>query len=778
VLDRSGRGGPRSPPGIVLKLNDGTERRYFGNARTFDWSQVSSHHCGQLHCALAALEYWLCLQLENGGDVRPLIERLLRETNSLGVLGVLANVGKYRPEQFTRALRPLLASWEVYRCDDNRVSVFRHFDAHWATADQSFSEMARDWSAALFRKVALRNIVADLVQSNSDLAQFIREASRLWQMPAKEKDALELRILAAELDAENYRSAAGEGDDAAVAFRRPEALQDEIDAYLRKAGPTLLTLAVPEFCVKVLDRPKMLTPRECGQLVEVLDATAMDTASDEATRRYARVAVASTLIVKGGEWLDRDSSRREDLERVVLDAVAGIGDTAKALLEASLSAQGHPVVFAAQAVLHRWMIGDDTREVWESALLRLMTSHELNAAARVMDIAYASRTKLSARWWRMLQVMVLWSALSAAAPGYDDPPLVAQLWSKWLRSLRRVRLDVPDVNVEAIDLLDLVRRVERLQRRRWERKNRHEGRFKPPTPVRHSYGFHSEVLRCAFSWLLCGPSDVASKINMVDPSDARVLLKALWAFEVWLNYAGIDYDDNLRPSRKLGNAVLDTLAQTVAHGPAGTSAELWRPVLTLGPKAHYAIGYFFTSWFSALKNVADVAAFVSTWRAMLSYMMDDPAWTGGHPGYQREQLLRHLLGFGSDHLLVGQLDGRPLVLHLHDEYARWAKEHLVRDEDNVAGFCGFLASEAGNPLRVKGIRWLATALLGERSCRWHRERVGNALLEFLDVFLEHEGSEAARDTQVRESLVGLAALLVARQTPHALVLQERVQRLR
>jgi hypothetical protein len=53
---------------------------------------------GQLHCALAALERWLCDLIDAGIDIAAQIDALLRATNSAAVLGVLVNVGKYRDE--------------------------------------------------------------------------------------------------------------------------------------------------------------------------------------------------------------------------------------------------------------------------------------------------------------------------------------------------------------------------------------------------------------------------------------------------------------------------------------------------------------------------------------------------------------------------------------------------------------------------------------------------------------------------------------------------------
>ena len=88
---------PREPRAdIVIALDDATTKTFIGNHMVFDWAQTNSLHSGQLHSALAALERWLCMMIDNGIDVVPYIDRILRTSNSVSFLGVLLNVGKYR----------------------------------------------------------------------------------------------------------------------------------------------------------------------------------------------------------------------------------------------------------------------------------------------------------------------------------------------------------------------------------------------------------------------------------------------------------------------------------------------------------------------------------------------------------------------------------------------------------------------------------------------------------------------------------------------------------
>lgn len=57
------------PRTLSLRLPDGTVREYAGNHWVFNWSHQNTHFIGQLNCALAALEWWLCGLIDAGIDV-------------------------------------------------------------------------------------------------------------------------------------------------------------------------------------------------------------------------------------------------------------------------------------------------------------------------------------------------------------------------------------------------------------------------------------------------------------------------------------------------------------------------------------------------------------------------------------------------------------------------------------------------------------------------------------------------------------------------------------
>lgn len=768
------RGAAAPPPSVTVMVGDGQRRKFVGNVWVFDWPQNNSNRSGQLHCALAALEFWLCRQIDTGEDVAPIIQRLLAQSNSAGILGVLVNVGKHKQDLFKGVLRPLLASCLLYQWDDWRVekSGPHHFDAFtWARQGETVFQMARQWVQAPYRQVTLRRIAVELVVGDADVAAFVWEAASRWELPTDVKESLECRLLAAQLDAKNYKPLG----DGRWTFAYPDALQADLRQYQSATQPRLQTLTAAYQCEKILAAAAQLSAEQAAALAEMLHAIPSDTSSEAETKRSARIAISATLMVKAAEWLDADADCRAEVEGIVLDAVTAIGETSEALRHLAIAGSNGDLTFAAHAVMHRWMQGGDAGRSWEAVLLRLLTSRDRQAAGRAMYIAYVNRARLGARWWRLLQVMVLWSGLSMLSPHYDDDDDVAPRWKRWLVWLRARRLDSVITGPEAINPLAVALAVERLQRGRWVRTGPKKREYlRRPATARHSQGLDTQILGNAFAWLVGARS--ASDGGQAELEQERRLLLALWQFEVWRDENDDDDGEHRLPS-ELGYAVLQGLAAEVGRMPAKEAIELWRPVLSLGPDWHHAIEHFLNCWLGQLTKSPNLAIFVDNWKAMLDYVLAASDWTKGRRWYYGERLTRQLLGFGFDHAFTATFEGKPLVLQADGHYRRWASERLQHDEDNVAGLCGFLRSDAGKPLRLEGLQWLRAALQGENG-RWHRERIGSALLDFLDTFLTQETEKLAANAEARRALVDLAALLVARQVPHAMPLQGRIQRLR
>jgi hypothetical protein len=757
------------PSSVSLLLSDGAEHVFSGGARAFSWSQTNTNSSGQLNSALAALERCLTLKMETGASVDADLERILLTATSAGVIGVLTNVGKFKPDLFRGVLRPLVTRDQIYRWDDQRASErqFAFVAPHWARQGEIVFNIAREWHNAPYRQKSMRELIAELARSDSEFASFVNCATATWTAPADQKSALELRILAADIDGRNYQTTA-EGD---YQFSYPPDLTRDIEAFQNANMPGRQILRIPEWCLDILNSGALLTDaafEALAGMLEIIDA-AKDIEEEFKTR--ARVAVASTLLTRGQNWLVSHAATREQSSKIIEVVLAGIPTTMEDLRGARLDQAG-VLEFVAHAVFKQWM--DTGTSEAQATVLQIITSGNKAGVTILFHLGFAYRQELGERWWRLLYLGLLWSALSMLTPRYGYQADEGARWMRWLKWLRSRRLDGIAATSARIQPVEIAKGLERLEKIRWRREFKRGGVLRgPPPDERRTAGLDWDFLEAAFGWLLWDGEEP----NLLWDDEAkfqeqRQLIRSLWTFEVWLNHrphAG--HKDDALPNQ-LGYSVLETIAKMMVKASGARARELWEPILKLGAAGHYAVGHFLSSWFLEASRL-DADKFAVRWQPMIEYALNAPEWGNGTPWYYGQRLLRQLLGFGSQALLDGNPAFQGIVTQMAPYYERWAREHLARDDDNVTGLCFFLASSSARSLRMMGLKWLKQAVT---TPDWYRPAMGDALIEFLNVTLTEDTPGLRSDIAARDAFLALVALLVSKQLPAGLALQERARR--
>jgi hypothetical protein len=535
-----------SPPEFTVSLPDGTEREFAGDTMMYIWSQTNSTHTGQLNSALAALERYLVMKIDAGLDVEPDLQRILSTGSSVGLIGVLTNIGKYKPDFFCGILRPLTAHSRIYFWDDERIKALPFaFAAQWAQQGELVFNMARDWHNAPYRSKSMREVVRDLVRADGELAAYVKDATTRWRIPEDPKRGLEVRIVAAQLDSANCRA----GQDGAVEFIWPAELARDIQAFQTAKASTLQILQLPDTCRQFLNGGSSLNTQSAQALVGMLDA--IDAAADleEEFKARAKIAAAATLLAKGSDWLNANPGARDRTWEVFRTVLASIPTTVDEVRTSRLEREGI-LEFAAHAAFASW-IGTGTVEA-QAAVLKIVTSGDDAGIATIFNLAHARREALGRRWWRLLYLGLLWSALSMLMPRYGHGEADAARWIRWLGWLRTRRLDDTDASLAQIVPVDIAKRLERLERVQWRREFAAKGVLRgPPPEERRSAGLNWTFLEAAFSWLLWEGND--PNPAWTDPSEfktQRHIILALWEFEVWLNHGPRgDRDDDPVPNQ-------------------------------------------------------------------------------------------------------------------------------------------------------------------------------------------------------------------------------------
>jgi ABC-type oligopeptide transport system ATPase subunit len=624
----TGKGSAPTP--LSLRLSDGTTRKYAGNGWVFRWSHENSLFLGQLHAALAALEKWLCDLVDAGKDVAPEIEALLQTTNSVSVLGVLVNVGKHKPEFFKGPLRPLLGLWHAYEWDSVRAKTNAYsFDAGaWARGGDLVFEMAKAWSLAPYRQTRLRDIVPTMLLSEKELAEYVAAGTKQWNAPTTGKEALEFRILVAELDYKNYTATTDPGTGKpAFEFAYPQDVESEIASFRADHARLLQALTLPEKCTKVLNNDRLLTADEAEWVASLMAAIDGDEEIDveKETLNAPRVGAAAVLVLRAPDWLAANAVARERAIGILDAAIAGITDDVDDRGRQYMTALSH-LQFAAYFAFDRWMTEPSKEN--DERVLRLLTSGDEDAVSVLVALGYHNRAALGQRWWRFLYLALLWSGLTMLAPRLGDDESDGLRWQRWRLWLRKRSLSV-GAGVEYIDPLKVAERVERFELNAWRRRSARDGmRFVEEPGRRLSGGLETHFLQRAFGWLFL--TGAARTVVASELETHRRVVAAFWVHQAWwLSGSGKDENDDYQPMHEFGYAILGELGRLIMESAVDTGRALWEPVFALGAKGHYAIGHFLSSWFALVTDQTNSSDFAKRWRAMVEFCVLNKEWAKG-----------------------------------------------------------------------------------------------------------------------------------------------------
>jgi hypothetical protein len=770
------KGRTNETPGVKLQFADGSNKIYLGWWQVFDWPQSNDDmRNGNLFCALDALERWLTQRLDSGENIAADIERILREGNSAAFVSVLVNVAKYRSSLLKGPLEVLLTCPTLFYWDSVRVRQVRNnfIGWSWLKGGQAMFDFARDWTLAPHRQQKFLDVVAELLLVDDYVARRLQAVLPTWALPEDRKEALESKLLFAALDRVNYQAVTDPATG--VETQRlvyPDDLRLEVQSWQTDSAPTLAYLLVPDRCEQRLRGGQPLTDEEATNLFNLLQECEVSAeGEDEDVKSKCRFAAAGTLVALGGNWLVQNSEAQKHALEIVRAGVAAVASTGEENRGQCIGNRRDELKFVAYAVMHLWIANGDGVQEWESAVLRLLTSGDTGATAVVVGVAHASREQLGTAWWRLLRAGLFWSGLILLAPRHGDSDEVERVWKVWLARLRRFPLRGREATPYELDLKRIGAGRGRLEfHRRMRLFNAGDETWRGEPEHDRGGSLDSSSLKVLFSWLIEG--DGTGDIDL----DTHLTLR-IWDYDVTRAMARKKkYDEYDLPSQNVGYDTLLKLGALSIAAPEGKARAVWEPVLRHGPAAHYALQHFIHGLFQRLSKGDDIVAFERVWRATAEYSL---AADWSQPGlwFYGERLICGLLGFGSEETL-SRLN-RGAAIRMKDVYERWAATHLAHDGECVTRFCNFLTTDFGSPLRLDGLRWLAAMLKeSDASGRWYREGTGDALVELAAAALTSDVQALSQDAQARQALMATTAALAAMNIPTALVLQERMKRLR
>lgn len=756
---------------IQLRWPDGTERSYAGDGRVLDWAHTREATNSQLYAALDALERWLWMKISAGADVDDVCAKLFAKTNSAAILGILCDCAKLAPNLLMGVLAPLLTSPLLIMTDEQRLKYRFGSDMFaWYRAGEQLRTIGFEWEQAAHRNTSLLQTIVELRRGDAAFDRAANSIFAAWPVASVDGD-LSQRALIAQLDPGNWTEEQNADGATVQNFRYPNDIAAEIRARQTEdpVAPNLSQIldALAQYLSVELDE---------GTASDLFDAFEDDEDLAHllpADRRVLENAVASTLIIRGRDWL---ADRPLEAEKMcsLVECALPLPEEAEMRAEGWIEVKPD-MAWACLAAIHAKAAGWGTVARWDGILARGIATGDVSVIRTITVAARGLRAELGSAYHAILEAVVFAAALNALTPWMEGEPVSPSDIIRWRGRLARRLLPATDRNAH-LDLRSLALRVERIWRSRYTRARGKEldttGRR---NLHRHSLGLSTELLRAAFDWALVE--------DLVPPADEahehRRVIRMLWDYVDWRMRGDpdepVEESDGFDRLDEFGLTIIRTIAARTPLSPASDSRMLWEPVLALGPRGEFTVEHMIDCFFLRLYKEVDAASFISNWDEMLAYVFS-PGWIDDGKWWRGRDILRHMLGIDASH----QIASNPWVMEhveaLAPHYEAFAADRIGRDDSELSAFAAFFAAPAGAALRMRAIRWIDKAL--EHSDSKLRSNAGSALTDLARIILADHASELIANREALQALNNIISRMVRDQITYALTLQDRARALR
>ena len=792
---------------------EGSIREWAGDRRVFRWHLDWPGLPDLISCILMALEQWLYERLDAEDDVTDTLDRLVAESESVALAGVLVHVGKKQPALFTGSLRPLLGASEFYEWDlsaglERSSSSF--WRAAWLREPERVKAVAEQWHEAPHRRFSLQKIAVWVMFSHAASERFLAVQRDLWVQTAGGADAsIGIRMLAASLDRTNYAETMLADGRVQSEFVPPRDLAKQIAAEADETDASMALLTFPMQCRQIIDGDAKLLESECegiwlkGQQIEEREPRD----DDEASRRAAAIAgTAAVLLNAHPEWT-RDEPERlawcvSRLQELVENPPArGRFDVPEA------AGSWDWEYFAAEAGVR--LLCFDREDAFARTLVADgVIAFHYETTRRVMALAYRLRPMLELDFEAMQRLAVYRSTVRRVLSHIRSHPEVvvasqgggrqAARTKKRLRRLERefdsvqerlegVRQDfltrqVPDIDFAAASKLgrELGERVNAVGREEEENLEPGSGAksraSRRRTKSREELWLDLKVLEAAFSWLdvACSEEGHERRCHLPLVTGFRDLLlsrlqEAPDAPQGAEEYEGLPDE--------FDGWVYGLMARYIVRADKEESLNfLWEPLLRLDPLADKWVARFYWYWFSnGVAAAPNPLTFTKRWSEMIDFALTSEQWDPSvTPRYGLSDRVSGLLGFelslnaaASDPAYadaVGRL--RP---HFERAAQRWFKL-----SDVAVKFTASLSQPAYAPFLRPGICWIHQAMQSSDQRRFWQRRMSEYLVSALHRCWDRHADDVKAGGELQTAFNELLTALTSRGDHAAMALRERV----
>ncbi|WP_318453698.1 serine protease [Photobacterium leiognathi] len=666
-----------------------------------------------LICALMALEYWLANKIDNQEDISADISYLLKNSNSLAIIGVIVQLIKRQPSLAMDCCIDLLSVPELILYDIDHVIKG---EGHQMIGHQSFNTTesewnnAKKWHLAKYRKRYFRDILITLFLTDSAFQNKITESVlpslKQWlEVNSDDNQAYQVALgLVQRFTLTNWQTHIDENGATQLVFISPEEPTEEDVALAEKQLLTQEVLIIPMKCREILEKGVCPPHDDIESALDKFSSMELDEKDEMISLSLAntKCGLAAVLYRYRGELSEIWSKHETWCYTVLLETVFEQPKEQFAIAESAYSSGWDR--FCADVlpfILAEYPEDKDVR----AAVANLCIGLHYETVEHLFKAAAQCRYELGDDFYRLLHLAMIWSTyrhrilVSSNQCINDKSQSVEQLYNEFDYYYQgfldaTISPEVPPLRMLDSSFVAPLRCFEQFGVKR--------ARSRSP-------GLDLEILRRVYSWL----PDVSS----VDQENERSFILNVWQQFVdivqWqISDDELEYHEIDGTPFEFDDWVFSNLPKVIMGIDPEEGKKHWLPILRLGPRAHYWISSFFQHWFESLSdNQVDSDSFIKIWKLMLKFTETDVIWQ--EKKRYSSECDEAILGL--DDITMNFIWNKNHSIQLLDFEIFYENYALnCSSSHSLSNIVRLLMTDSGKPLLPKGIVWIDRILDNER----------------------------------------------------------------
>jgi len=779
--DRFALGGQPSPH-FQLLLESG-ERSYLGDGSVCGWYRGALGPM-PVASALMALEHWLYERLRQGESIDAVCRLILERAQSTASLGLLWEVGRFKPELFKGPLRPLLSCAELHEWElealvqgINRIGMI----AAYIHPEETRNKI-QEWEEMEHRTVEVTRLATRLLVFEESMREFFGQVHDYWQqrqhnLPEGSRLKEYMANLIAQFDRSNWHRVKGTNGRLAEMYVPPSELQEktkEAEQELEAIVPVKMIIG----CRRILDGELSMTDDQLQAFFKTLRALVDGLPTEETgPERLAAAIVAGIAVLaeKHWDWLCATRSQLRWCRATLLEMLRHPPPVDQVFAEhdrSSLSFED----FAAQAVVPFWADKPSGKRLREVVVRCAMAMH-YSAVTHLTRAAFRHRQKLGGEFDCLIAFVLRRAVIRndiqenryRQQEHVDVDGWFAEHGKAFING--RMASEWGNWGERAVG-----------EGRRYPVRSRHSVGGSDKDQRRNGFAVHprldQHLIMSAFGgilhlgqaasdaerkkWLACWLQSLACVVG-----SQRVLDDA--------GNAVLDPDVEARDLYESDRWLADRFAMLVLEmTPEESPQVIWQTIIDLGPPGHRWIEAFFKSWLIYGLHSGKRDTCVIQWKAMFNYALDHPVWRDRQKCWPHwDGFWLHLLGIGQWTVSSWRDEDGPIVEQMKECFGQWLPQNL-KDRWIARSFVFWLRTAPARPIRLLAVRWLLSVARDADNYWWDDGDLAEALAEVLGECWRDDRALILADTSLHGEFRELVAILVGRQNAIAMDLQDRM----